>query len=207
MSNAGDLPLWARVYIRGTRFYDAHRDQWFAVFEPATEQCQYSSRRAAIVDKLGALYSRDDVVKVGANRFRFFRRTSMCTAYEGVLARQSRQRARQRKPAHVPTSTLQLSALIDGPISSTDGVVQIAKLLRSGASDDTLAAAWVPLVCSRLVAGGDVPPNVTKAARACLNTPADILRYNAGAAEVCLPRGAASRLLPCHGLLYPNSKC
>jgi hypothetical protein len=56
--------VWARIYIRGTRFYDAHRDQWFAVFEPDTEESQYSSRRAAIVDQLKSLYSRDDVVKV-----------------------------------------------------------------------------------------------------------------------------------------------
>ena len=61
---AGDLPLWARLYIRGTRFYDAHRDQWFAVFEPDTADSAYAARRAAIVDRLGSLYSRDDVVKV-----------------------------------------------------------------------------------------------------------------------------------------------
>jgi hypothetical protein len=65
-------------------------------------------------------------------------------------------------------------------IPSAGSVAQIAGLLRAGADDDTLAAAWVPLVCSRLIGGNDVPVDVTKAARSCLNTPADILRYNAG---------------------------
>ena len=64
---------------------------------------------------------------------------------------------------------------------TTTCAVQIAGLLRAGADDDALAAAWVPLVCSRLIGGRAVPPDITRAARSCLNTPADILRYPAGA--------------------------
>ena len=99
---------------------------------------------------------------------------------------------------------------------SRGGARQIADLLRSGADDDTLAAAWVPLVCSRLVAGKDVPPDVTKAARSCLNTPADILRYNAGASGglwtmgVCTPLLRALAVLSTWPLFlntHPSSHC
>ena len=44
----------------------------------------------------------------------------------------------------------------------------------------------MPLVCSRLIGGKDVPADVVKAARSCLNTPADILRYKAGAVQEAL---------------------
>ena len=185
---AGELPLWARIYIRGTRFYDAHRDQWFAVFEPATEQCRYASRRAAIVEKLGSMYSRDDVVKVSSSR----RANDLCSAgpcaaQEGVskadpVVPSPCCRARLEDAQTAPTSA-------GSSVLSHGGALQIASLLRAGASDDALAAAWVPLVCSRLIAGGDVPPDVTKAARSCLNTPADILRYNAGASVPTLHVG------------------
>ncbi len=100
------------------------------------------------------------------------------------------------------------------------GAPQIASLLRSGASDDALAAAWVPLVCSRLIAGNDVPPDVTKAARSCLNTPADFLRYSAGASESimlaflhasvlprALPRSAPSQTPPPNQSLPSTQFC
>ena len=38
------------------------------MFEPDTKECQYSSRRAVIVDQLSSLYDRDDVVKVAEKR-------------------------------------------------------------------------------------------------------------------------------------------
>ena len=70
--------------------------------------------------------------------------------------------------------------------------MQIASLLRSGADDDALAAAWVPLVCSRLIGGKGVPADIVKAARSCLNTPANVLSYKSGANELA-SRGQTSQ--------------
>ena len=58
------LPLWARLYVRGGRFYDAHRDQWFVPFEAATSACSYQQRCAAIAEALKSMYHKDDVTKV-----------------------------------------------------------------------------------------------------------------------------------------------
>jgi hypothetical protein len=58
--------------------------------------------------------------------------------------------------------------------------LQIAALLKAGADDTALAAAAVPMVCSRLIGGKDIPRDVVVSARSVLNGPKDLLRYNAG---------------------------
>ena len=57
---------------------------------------------------------------------------------------------------------------------------QIAALLKAGADDTALAAAVVPMVCSRLIGGKDIPQEVVVSARSVLNGPKDLLRYKAG---------------------------
>ena len=58
------LPRWAQLYVRGGRFYDAHRDEWFAAFEPDSPGSNYQQRIAAIADQLASMYKKDDVTKV-----------------------------------------------------------------------------------------------------------------------------------------------
>ena len=62
---------------------------------------------------------------------------------------------------------------------------QVAELLKSGASDEALAEAMVPLINSRFLQGHKpIPSNIARDAKAMLKSPADILKpgvYGKGA--------------------------
>ena len=58
------LPAWAKFYVQGGRFFDAHRDQWFLAFEADTAADNYMQRRAAMAQQLKSMYHRGDVAKV-----------------------------------------------------------------------------------------------------------------------------------------------
>ena len=58
--------------------------------------------------------------------------------------------------------------------------MQVASLLKAKADDTALAAAVVPMICSRLIASKEIPQAVIVSARSVVNGPADVLRYSAG---------------------------
>ena len=58
--------------------------------------------------------------------------------------------------------------------------LQVAELLKSGASDEALAEAMVPIINSRFLQGHKpIPGSIAQDAKAMLNSPVDMLKPGA----------------------------
>ena len=80
--------------------------------------------------------------------------------------------------------------------------LQIAGMLRSGASDSALGDEIVPIVNARFLTGHkDIPRQVVQSARGVLNSPGDALKpfkYGKGADTISSSSKAPSLLLRCY---------
>ena len=160
---SAQLPRWVQIYFSGTRFWDTHADQWFVPMEG--EDAAYPVRRGTIASLLAKGFTQDDVQKVSCSSHACS--SLVWTGYNTLAAQRWRLSSLPLVDSQWGAVQLALLALhFVTPPPLLLGL-QVASMLKAGATDDDLADAMVNIVNARFLNGTVIPKQVRQQAEFC----------------------------------------